>query len=514
MRTGFLQWLSLYRVRLRKVALFLWLYTIVLAVPYVLAIKGSPWLEVRFGSFWWIIPVATLMLLASTAPLIYLAFIRRIEAQLWRDQRRYHRTLVTASSGMIRIKEIEQLCRLIVQVVNRTVRLTHSGLFLFDPKENHYVLRAVRHRAMMPAALTVEAGDPVIEVIQQQKDLLVAEELRPDAERREPDTQARKRAEVYAWMRQLEVSLIVPSFSSDRLLGFLALGPKRSREPYSTDDIAIFSGLANQAALAIENAMVFQELRENEASMIQSEKLASLGQLASGMAHEIHNPLTIISGEAQLFLARFQGENEKVDAMLKSIIEECQRAADITRRILRFAKPAPVVTRLAELTPVDLKVTLEDSLALSGYQVQMERVQCRIELPEALPKVRANQNQIQEVLLNLILNACQAMGEQGGTLTFSAAATDARQVELKVTDTGPGIPTNKLKKIFDPFFTTKQAGTGLGLFVCQRIVQSHGGVLEVASGQGQGTCFTIRLPAWEASQMPAASTSGGGTGSG
>ena len=153
-----------------------------------------------------------------------------------------------------------------------------------------------------------------------------------DAER------ASQAQQITAWMRQFEARLIVPSFSSDRLLGFLVLGAKRSEEPYTTDDIAIFSGLANQAALAIENAMYFEELRANEAYMVQSEKLASIGQLASGMAHEIHNPLTVISGEAQLYMERFRGRDPKVDELLMSIVDECKRAADITRRAL--SRPA------------------------------------------------------------------------------------------------------------------------------------------------------------------------------
>jgi signal transduction histidine kinase len=290
-------------------------------------------------------------------------------------------------------------------------------------------------------------------------------------------------------MRKLEARLIVPSFSSDRLLGFLVLGGKQSGEPYSTDDVALFSALANQAGLAIENALFFEELRNNEAYMIQSEKLASLGQLASGMAHEIHNPLTIISGESQLFLERFKGQDEKVDKLLTSIVEECRRAADITRRILRFAKPAPT-----DFVPVNLKAVIGETLTLAGYQVRMDRFECAVTIADKLPEVRGNQNQLQEVLLNLVLNACQAMGEKGGKLMVTATTQDS-QVVLTVEDNGPGIPAAILRKVFDPFYTTKATGTGLGLFVTQRIVKAHGGTIQLESTEGKGTCFTITLPA-------------------
>jgi len=474
-------------------AMFLALYAFVVVVPFVLGRVYRPVWEAVLGDWWWAAPVVLMGLLASASPIVFLFLVRRLERRLLQAQRRYHRTLVVASSGMTRVKEIQTLCRLIVYMVNRTVGLSHTGLFLYEPKEQRYALRATRYRSMLPGALLVEQTDPLIQLLQQRQDLLVAEELAGEKAPKESLESLQQRAKVYAWMRTLEAQLIVPSFSDKRLLAFLILGAKRSGEPYTTDDIAVFSGLANQAALAIENAMFFEELRNNEAYIIQSEKLASLGQLASGMAHEIHNPLTIISGEAQLYLERFKGQHEEADGVFKSVIEECQRAADITRRILRFAKPAPT-----DMVPLDLRVTVDETLTLAGYQVKMEQVERVVQVPPDLPKVRANQNQLQEVILNLILNACQAMGERGGRLEVRASAVNGSSVQLQVADTGPGIPSSKLRKVFDPFYTTKSTGTGLGLFVSQRIVRAHGGTIDVQSTEGKGTCFTIRLPAWHA----------------
>ena len=492
--------LTIGRLRISKTKVFFGLYTVVLLVPLLLAVFGERWLQRSLSLPWWMAPFALFGLLATVAPIAYLAIVHRLEGRLLQDQRRYHRTLITASSGMTRVKELSRLCGLITHMVNRTVGLTNTSLFLSEPKEHRYILRSARYRALYPAELSIDEADPLVRLLLERRDLLVLDELRQEMQKSSKDL-AQRAAWVYAWMRKLEARLIVPSFSDDRLLAFLVLGAKGSGEPYTTDDVAVFSGLANQAALAIENALFFEELRTSEAHMIQSEKLASLGQLASGMAHEIHNPLTIISGEAQLYLERFKSQDPKVDTLLQSIIEECRRAADITRRILRFAKPAP-----PEVTSVDLKSTLEETMSLAAYQVRMEHIERKVEMPEDLPKVRSNQNQLQEVLLNLILNACQAMGEKGGSLAISSAANGA-YVVLKVADNGPGIPAGKLLKIFDPFFTTKQTGTGLGLFVSQRIVQSHGGTIEVDSSEGHGTCFTIRLPIWQ-EPLPALSAAG------
>jgi len=487
-------------LRLRKVLFVAGLSALVIFLPYIILFSGARVMQVdaAVATTRWIVAALVMALLAALAPLIYLAWVRRLEEQVLKDQRRYHRTLIAASSGMTRVRDIGRLCRLIVYVVNRTVHLTHTGIFLYEPNAQRYALRAVRHRSMMPAQLFVDQHDPLIEIIQEARDLVVLDELQGELGGAQSDEVTRKRAWSYSWMRKLEGRLIVPSFSNERLLAFLVLGAKRSGQQYTTDDIAIFSGLANQAALAIENAMVFEELQMNEAYMIQSEKLASLGQLASGMAHEIHNPLTIISGEAQLFLERFKGQHEPTDEVLKSIIEECQRAADITRRILRFAKPAP-----SDMMPVDLSAILDETLTLAGYQVRMDRVERTVTIQPNLPKVRGNQNQLQEVLLNLILNACQAMGEPGGALKLWAAANGA-QVHIGVEDTGPGMTHEQLLRIFDPFYTTKKTGTGLGLFVCQRIMQAHGGTLEVESEQGKGTRFTLKLPILRQEASPSA----------
>jgi len=478
------------RTSLVRGSTFLLIYTLVVGLPFFVGARFQAIWQTALGAWWWVAPVALMGLLASVSPLLFLFMVQRLERRVWQAQRRYHRTLITASSGMTRVKEIGRLCRLIAYMVNRTVGLLNTTLFLYDAKEQRYFLRAARYRSLVPPKLSVGQGEPLIKLFQSQKDLVVLEEL--EAKLQGTRGEARARLELaYTWMRQLEARLIVPSFSDERLLAFLVLGAKRSGEPYTTDDIAIFSGLANQAALAIENAMVFEELRTNEAYMVQSEKLASIGQLASGMAHEIHNPLTIISGEAQLYLERFRNKDAAVDQLLQSIVEECKRAADITRRILRFAKPAP-----AEVSAVDLKAVVEESLALAGYQVRLERVERVVNVPDGLPKVRSNQNQLQEVLLNLILNACQAMGEKGGRLTVSAAANGSSSVTLTVEDTGPGIPLNIQRRIFDPFYTTKPTGTGLGLFVTQRILKSHGGSIALESEEGRGARFTIQLPVW------------------
>src|SRR3989338_4531707 len=205
------------RLPLTKASLCLGLYAAVVVLPLSVMIAGSSWLKSRFEAFWWVIPAVVMTLLASAAPLIYLTILRRLEGRILRDQRRYHRTLIAASSGMTRIKDIQTLCRLIVHVINRTVQLTHTGLFLYDNDAQRYVLRAVRHRAMMSAELTVEPTDPLIELLQEQKDILLLEELQAEMDTRGADERAKRSAWSYSWMRKLEALLVVPSFSGEKL---------------------------------------------------------------------------------------------------------------------------------------------------------------------------------------------------------------------------------------------------------------------------------------------------------
>ena len=463
-----------------------------------LAVDGHGWLMMRFGDWWWTVPVGLFGLLAAEGPIVFLLIVQQMDRQKALLQQRYHRTLVAAANGMTRIKELVHLCRLIVYMVNRTVGLTNSALFLFDKPHQCYRLVAVRYKHLMPHELALSETDPVVEWLRSERRLVVRDELRRS---RAPGPNEHLAVSVGSWMHELEMALIVPSFSSDRLLGFLVLGGKRTGQAYTHDDLELFSALTNQGALGIENAIFFEELKTNEAYMIQSEKLASLGQLASGMAHEIHNPLTIISGEAQLHLERARGRDEAVDRVLQSIIEECHRAAEITRRVMKFARLAP-----SQFGPVDLRATFTESLILVGYQVRLGTIDQHLSFPNDLPQVRGHQNQLQEVFLNLILHAYRSMGEQGGRLDVVARALPG-EVELRFSDTGPAIPKHKLAGLFDPFplrpTTAKLEGSGLGLFVSQRIIRAHGGSIDVRSVEGEGTTFIIRLPeAPEASAHP------------
>ena len=220
----------------------------------------------------------------------------------------------------------------------------------------------------------------------------------------------------------------------------------------------------------------------------RSEKLASIGRLAAGIAHEINNPLTGVLTFAHLLRDKpNMDDQDKQD--LELIIHETSRAADIVRGLLDFARE-----RAAFKEPLDINLVIQRTLKLIRNQKSFDRITIAEELHSGLPEVNGDMNQLQQVLLNLSLNACEAMPE-GGKITVATSAQNG-EVLVKVSDTGCGIRKEHLDQIYEPFFTTKPVGkgTGLGLSVSYGIVQQHGGAIEVESEEGKGTTFTIVLP--------------------
>jgi signal transduction histidine kinase/CheY-like chemotaxis protein len=234
--------------------------------------------------------------------------------------------------------------------------------------------------------------------------------------------------------------------------------------------------------------------REKRSRMAQVEKMAALGQLISGIAHELNNPLTGILGYAQLLLAAPEGAGHSREAGL--ILAEANRAGAIVRNLLLFAR-----AEAPEPRPVRLNEIIERTLALRQYDLRLENIQAALDLEPAEPVVQADPQALQQLVLNLLINAEQAVGAERragrGHITIRTRCAAESRVRLEVRDDGPGIPPEILARIFDPFFTTKPAGvgTGLGLSIVNAIVQSQGGEIRVESEPGRGAVFSVEWPA-------------------
>lgn len=245
----------------------------------------------------------------------------------------------------------------------------------------------------------------------------------------------------------------------------------------------------NQMGEAVYQRELLLKKKTSE-QISQSEKLASIGRLAAGVAHEINNPLTGV-----LTFAHLLRENERFTDQdredLDVIIHETTRVREIVRGLLDFSRESP-----SSQAPLDINEAIRQTIRLLKSHKEFQKIKIEEKLCHDLPLINADKNQMQQVMLNLCLNACEAMGDNG-VLTVSTTLHDNELIAIQVADTGIGIPEEHLEKIFDPFFTSKPVGkgTGLGLSVTYGIVQSHHGTIQVESEQGKGTIFTILLPA-------------------
>ncbi|HLF02684.1 MAG TPA: GAF domain-containing protein [Anaerolineales bacterium] len=298
--------------------------------------------------------------------------------------------------------------------------------------------------------------------------------------------------------------LVVPLKREGRVIGVLNLD-KPPGGKFAESEIMAMETLAGHVATALENAYLYartrqtvrelseslEQLKQTQMQLIQSAKLAAVGQLAAGVAHEINNPLTTISGFSELILEDLPPDNA-IRNDLTMIRREAQRARDVVRRLLDFARQSGPHSE-----PADLNDVVRETVILMRNAAVTKSVKVIERYAPDLPWARIDVNQIKQVVLNLLNNAVQAM-PKGGSLTVATetALRDRPGICLRLADTGVGIPTENLERIFEPFFTTKPPGegTGLGLALSYSIVREHGGVIEVSSVMNKGTIFTIWLP--------------------
>jgi signal transduction histidine kinase len=257
-------------------------------------------------------------------------------------------------------------------------------------------------------------------------------------------------------------------------------------------------GKASGVIVSVRDITVERKL---EKQIIQSERLAAMGQMIGGFAHELNNPLTSIMGVAELLQEGEQPESARKQLVM--LQQQARRAADVVQNLLYFSRP-PAPGR----GPVNLSELVQRTLHLHAYSLRKSNITVDF-LPEpSLPTVTGDSHQLMQIFLNLILNAEQAMREvrEGGTLRIRLEK-GAKSVAVTFQDDGPGIPTEVLPNIFDPFYTTKRPGrgTGLGLSICKAILREHGGEIEASSGPGGGAVFTVTLPAQGAGAAAAAS---------
>jgi signal transduction histidine kinase/tetratricopeptide (TPR) repeat protein len=342
-----------------------------------------------------------------------------------------------------------------------------------------------------PRGVSLEAlgiSQTVLQAIEERGEPVVLADAAADAALRD------RRSVVESGLRSI---ICLPLRAKEELVGVIYLDNRLVRGLFGARDIELVAAFAAQAALAIENARSLSELeganrrlRETQASLVQSAKMSAIGQLAAGVSHEIRNPLNTIAGSMYMLRELLKKDpSPRVREYIANVEGEVKRATALIDNLLEFARPAD-----APFEPVELGEVVERSLSLIRRMGEKRGVEIACEVAADLPRVLGNAGQLQQVIVNIVLNATQAIEKPSGRVAVRAFAAGA-EARVEVRDTGHGIKPGDLERIFEPFFTRRAGGTGLGLYVSYGIIERHGGRIECASAWGEGATFTIVLPA-------------------
>jgi two-component system, NtrC family, sensor kinase len=287
-------------------------------------------------------------------------------------------------------------------------------------------------------------------------------------------------------LKSIRVELCFPLVSMNRLIGIIFIGAKQDGTGYTDQELTIISSLTPQTGIALENAVLYKEQRERFRRMSRADRLATIGELAAGAAHEIRNPLTAIRSTLQYLTGKIEGEKE--NTLLKNALSETDRIDEILSALLSFSRPSEIKRESEDLIKI-----INECLELISFQARKMKVETTRIYPKDPIIFTFDKSQVKQLFLNLFLNSLQSM-PGGGELKLEIQRLPEGKILISISDTGEGIPEENLDKVFDPFFTTKKGGTGLGLSICYGIVRSHKGEIEIKNNSGQGTTALIRLP--------------------
>jgi two-component system sporulation sensor kinase B len=300
---------------------------------------------------------------------------------------------------------------------------------------------------------------------------------------------------------KLNARVCLPLQIHDELIGILFLGPKKSGEDYTREDLDILAALSRTEAIAISNAQLFTELSKMQNEMIQKEKMAVIGTLAAGINHEICNPLSIVRGECEIFLLNYRDNfyKDKSHAemlamfleVMNKVVRETDRAAAITKRLSSFAKPS---NRMVQET-IWINKEIDELLTLIHHDVVLKNITVEKKFADNFPAIQGDKKQVDEALFNVLRNSVQHSDKPEGLIQVTGLVEDDFAV-VTVEDNGSGMAADKIQNIFNPFYSGKESGksTDLGLFITKQIMEQIKGSIMVESRLGEGTVFLLRFP--------------------
>ena len=422
--------------------------------------------------------------------------LRRSEqVQLQKEQVERFNTLTKISKAINSEKKLSRLLTLIADSATKLLYSEAGSIVLKDEKTGELVFEATDKKHMQVLKMRLASGTGIIGQVINSGEKLIIEDF-------QKDERAYKKVDKKTGFTT-HSALCVPIKSGKKVVGALEVLNRIIPEPFSLDDLKVFEALADLSSIALQNAKLYESLQEKvitlekknielqntQAKLLQSEKLATVGEIAAGISHEIRNLITPIKLivedpptpdeiDASIIAQQFQIINEQVD-----------KATEMTSGMLSFSRKSSEVKEDLSVNAIIIKC-----VGLIGYRFKKSGIKLSTHLCKNIPQVVGVSSQLEQVIINLINNAENAICGEGSIQIRTRVYNHT--IIIRIKDTGSGIKPEDLDKIWEPFFTTKdeKVGTGLGLPICANIISKHGGIVKVSSSFGTGTCVTIMLP--------------------
>lgn len=463
----------------------------------------------------------------------------------------YQKLLKDATKGISKIESLHHLFGLVTHFITMKMRIKNAAVLSRQSNTGEFKLAYQRGYKWNYLEYFVDESNPLIKYFGREKEALDIEHVKEYIEsgskkKVKGDKQPHEYdfAGIKQQMEELHAVCCIPSFLGHELRNILVLGEKKSGDYYTEDDMNVLFTLAQESAIAIENARLFDEaiakthelerinrqlefararltkalseaenankqLLDTQAQLIHEQKMATLGRLAASVGHEVNNPLTILSMNVSRAILKYRKNPDLKVAEVMDVFQKMEQNISRIKAVVNTLTGLLKKSEKGKFEPLSLKLILEETLPLVQFQTYLDnltKTEVEFDVPGNIPLVRGDLERLQEVFLNLFINAYHAMAQMQAPRIFVHAELDPENphmVAVYFQDNGSGMPEEVMKKVFNYGFTTKPPGkgSGLGLYMCKYIVELHGGSIRVDSQPGRGTTFILTLPVYEEATM-------------
>ncbi len=469
---------------MKKGTTYVLLFALLFIPSFLLILLGQ---KIFYGAinYWFTVMMFSVLLLAAVLfHKIKPETEKVVDKFLFKDRYNYRETLGNFSKAMVNILDLPSLLKRFIDMITQTMGVEKASIFLLNDEKGRYELFESKNIKISTTSPALPKGAPLPSYLQKIKEIIVKEELAKGVAF--PELKG-----IIEQMDLIEAEVSIPLISKGQLIGIINLSHKFNKDVYYQEDIDLLTTLANQAAIALENARLYEDLKKSKSYIRRADRLASLGTLTAGLAHEIRNPLVAIKTLTQLLPERVDDEEFR-NHFLNIAAGEVERISHLVSELLDFAKPSTPKFEMEDINSI-----LNGMILLVSTESKRKNLHIEKEFTPDLPLIKVDREQIKQVFLNILLNAIEATPE-GGKITIRTRSflrpggKPYLQIEFK--DTGCGIAEESLEEIFNPFYTTKPTGSGLGLSISNQIVLDHDGYIDVESQRGKGSSFFINLP--------------------